>query len=281
MYTSPSPWHPTSAECFAKPPTATTTTPLMLTGWSVPYALNSPPPRPISQERVAERTAPGNGVLYVIGCVGRGPVLRETTAPVTSTALSIASAVVNAETNDGGDGRDDTPVLPNLASVKIPEVILPACNLAAIGTQIDGNWFGATQTLTDVGELAARQTEAEMPWTLARAVLRRVTKEATVAKVGDSLGLDGQAGSLFHFAAATAWSGSEQADTRCWGLLPREIQVLRAELPAGAHQIQLRPLDFGGQPFGQGITRQVEIIDGRNHYMIAIAPDQVIYLAGS
>jgi hypothetical protein len=226
-------------------------------------------------------SAPGHGVLYVIGCVGRGPVLQETTAPTTSTALSIASAVLNAETNKQDDGRVDGTVLPNIASVKIPEVVLPPCELAAIGAQIDGNWFGATQTLTDVGELAGRQTEAEMPWTLARAVIRRATKEATVAKVGDSMGLDGQAGSLFHFATATAWSGSEHADTRCWGLLPREIQVLRAELPAGSHQIQLHPLDSGGQSFGQAVARQVEIVDGRNHYLIAIAPDQVMYLAGS
>ena len=30
-----------------------------------------------------------------------------------------------------------------------------------------------------------------------------------------------------------AWEASEAADTRCWGLLPDKIQVLRIELPAG------------------------------------------------
>ncbi len=68
-------------------------------------------------------SAPGHGVLYVIACVGRGPVLQETTAPTTSTALSIASAVLNAETNEEEteDGKKvGGPVLPNIASVKIP-----------------------------------------------------------------------------------------------------------------------------------------------------------------
>ena len=29
----------------------------------------------------------------------------------------------------------------------------------------------------------------------------------------------------------------EAADTRCWGLLPDKIQVLRIELPAGRHRV--------------------------------------------
>ncbi len=225
-------------------------------------------------------SAPGNGVLYVIACVGRGPVLRETTAPTTSTALSIASSVLNAETNQKEDEKVGGVVLPNIASVKIPEVVVPSSNIAAVATRINGTLFGATQTLTDVTELATRQAEAERPWTIARAVIRRASKESAVATVGDSLGLDGTAGSLFHFAAASAWSGVERADTRCWGLLPREIQVLRAELPAGSHQVQLEPLGPHGQPIAAGLNKQVDVMDGDNHYLIVIAPDQVMYLAG-
>ncbi len=223
-------------------------------------------------------SAPGHGVLYILACVGRGPVLRETTAPTTSTALSIAGAVLNAETNQPKNGKDGAPLLPNIASVKIPEVVLPPSNIAAVGARVDGTLLGATQTLTDVSELAVRQAEAEMPWTIARAVVRRVTKESAVTTAGNSLGLDGMAGSLFHFAAASAWSGSEHADTRCWGLLPREIQVLRAELPSGRHQLQLEPLGFAGQPIATGCVRQVDISDGRNHYLIVIAPDHVMHL---
>jgi len=37
--------------------------------------------------------------------------------------------------------------------------------------------------------------------------------------------------------AGVAWEATESADTRCWGLLPDQIQVLRVELPAGRHEI--------------------------------------------
>jgi hypothetical protein len=227
-------------------------------------------------------STPGHGVLYVIACVGRGPVLRETTAPTTSTALSIASAVLSAETNEeeseDGKKRVGGPVLPNIASVKVPEVVLPPGDVSAIGVRVGGTLYGATQTLTDVGELASNQLAAEMPWTIARAVVRRVTKETAVAKAGDTLGLSGTAGSLFHFAAASAWSGVEHADTRCWGLLPREIQVLRAELPAGRHQVELQPISFAGSALSAGQSRLVEIIDGRNQYLIVISPGAKVHV---
>lgn len=221
---------------------------------------------------------PGHGVLYVIACVGRGPVLQETTAPTTSTALSIASSVLNAETNKGDDDRVDGVVLPNIAEVKVPAVVVPDSPIAALGVRlVDPNvLLGATQTLTDVAELATKQNEAEMPATIARAVVRRVTKEAAVAKTRDSLGLSGQAGSLFHFAAATAWAGVEKADTRCWGLLPREIQVLRAELPAGPQTIALEPLGYDGRPVGRRVTETIEIENGRNTYRVVIAPAETV-----
>lgn len=226
-------------------------------------------------------SAPGHGVLYVIACVGQGPLLRETTAPTTSTALAIASSVLNAETNreDSADGRrTDGPVLPNIASVKVPEVVVPASQIAAIGVRIEGNLYGATQTLTDVGELAIHQLSSEMPWTIARAVVRRATKEAAVAKAGDAIGLSGTAGSLFHFAAASAWSGVERADIRCWGLLPREIQVFRVELPAGRHAIDLQPLGFHGQALSAGHSVIANIVDGRNQYLFAFSPGPAMYV---
>ena len=233
----------------------------------------------ISRASGGTHSAPDHGVLYVIACVGRGPILKETVAPTTTVALQIASVILNATTNQEDDDKHrNVPALPNIASVKVPQVVLPSSGTAAVGVRIGGKLFGATQTLTDVGQLASQQSSAEMPWTIARAVVRRATKEAAVAKVGDSLGLDGDAGSLFHFAAASAWSGVEQADTRCWGLLPREIQVLRAELPVGRHQVDLQPLGFSGDLLSPGQSQSVEIHDGRNQYLIVIAPSEILYV---
>jgi hypothetical protein len=226
----------------------------------------------------------GHGILYVIACVGRGPILVKRTAPATTAALRIASAVFSVHVNHDGDGtkasgRRPSPIaLGNIAAVQIPDVTVPPAEISALGVRRQGQLLGATQTLTDVGRLARVQAEAEKPWTVARAVVRRALKEAAVARAGKSLGISGNAGSLFHFAAASAWSSSETVDTRCWGLLPREIQVLRAEMTAGNHRIELQPLGSAGQPIGVVQTRDVEIIDGQNHYVIAIAPDRVAYI---
>ncbi|MEM9589602.1 MAG: hypothetical protein AAGA03_20130, partial [Planctomycetota bacterium] len=226
---------------------------------------------------------PGHGVVYVLACVGRGPVLTETTAETTSTALSIASSILNAETNDSDDDEKDesVPVLPNIASVKVPTVSIPPQTIQAIGVLVDGQLFGQTQTLTDVTDLAVGQLNSEMPWTIARAVVRRATKESMIAAASDQMGIQGDAGRLFHFAAASAWGASESADTRCWGLLPREIQVLRAELPVGTHQIGLSPMNVGGQSAGPMARQDVTVVDGRNHYVVAIAPDRFVHLVNN
>jgi len=233
----------------------------------------------IARANLGSHSNPGHGVLYVIGCVGRGPVLKEVEAPTTTAAMQIASAVLNVTTNQKDGGKDRALALANIASVKVPQVVTPPSEVIGLGVRADGVAIGVTETLTSVSELATKQTEAEMPWTIARAVMRRAAKETTVATVGNQLGLSGAAGSLFHFAAASAWSGSERVDTRCWGLLPREIQVLRAELPAGHYTISLSSIGRSGHPIGGGVERPVTIIDGRNEYLIAIAPDATIYLA--
>ncbi len=44
-----------------------------------------------------------------------------------------------------------------------------------------------------------------------------------------------------------AWEATEQADTRCWGLLPDRIQVMHVELPAGEHRVALYPAGGYGE----------------------------------
>lgn len=243
----------------------------------------------IARSKSGTHSAKGNGVLYVISCVGRGPVLQETVAPTTTATLAIASSVLNSATNQTSDDEakenrtdqsdpEEVPALPNIASVKVPEVVIPESPVASVGIFVNGEPIGRTETLTNVAELAIRQNQAEMPWTIARAIVRRVTKEAAVASIGDAMGLEGTAGSLFHFATASAWSGMEKADTRCWGLLPREIQVLRTELPAGSHQIQVVPLGGKDGLLANGVQRSINISNGRNQYLIVMAPTAEIHV---
>ena len=218
----------------------------------------------------------GHGVLYVIACVGRGPMLIEVDASTTTQTLTMASAIIQSEKASKEDDKDIA--LPTIASVKVPKVIVPRSDIAAVGVTVDGTLYGATQTLTDTAELAVRQNEVEMPWVIARAVARRVTKEALVATAADGMGLEGNAAQIFQFAAATAWGHSEKADTRCWGMLPREIQVLRAELPAGERTVALGGLSPSGLPLASSALHPVTIRDGANTYVIVVATDQAMYV---
>lgn len=214
---------------------------------------------------------PGHGVLYVIALVGRGPILEPVDAEVTTAALQIASQIQSIASRD-------QLRLPNLVSVKVPKVVIPYSPAAALSLDSSGVWLGATQPLVDIGLMAVQQCEAEMPWTIARAVVRRVSKEVTVSQATRLVGLDGLGRDVVNFAAINAWSMTEQADTRCWGLLPREVQVLRAELPKGTHRIGLTVVGPVGSKVGATKFADVEIRDGRNTYMTVMASDREAFV---
>ncbi len=217
-------------------------------------------------------SAPGHGVLYVFACVGRGPVLESVDAPTTTAALQIATQIYSLAENQ-------RTMLPNLASVQVPAIRVPFSPAAAVSIDNAGIWLGATQQLVNVAQMATRQNEAEMPWTIARSLVRRVTKEVTVSQATKAVGLDGLPGQLVRFATVTAWSASEQADTRCWSLLSREIQVLRAELPIGTQRVGMAVVDHYGQPIGPRVLLDVDIADATNSYVTVIAPDQQVIVA--
>jgi hypothetical protein len=75
--------------------------------------------------------------------------------------------------------------------------------------------------------------------------------------------------------AGIAWEATESADTRCWGLLPDTIQVLRVELPAGQHEVDLQPL-VSLNAAGHRQAQSVEIANGRNTYLLAVVPDNQV-----
>ncbi len=215
---------------------------------------------------------PGNGVLYLFACVGRGPVLESVEAPTTTAALQIATQVYSLADNQ-------KMMLPNLASVQVPQVAIPYSPAAAVSLDSSGVWLGASQQIVDIGGMAIRQNQAEMPYTIARAVVRRVTKEVAVSQATQAVGANGVGGELLRFAAVNAWSATEKADTRCWSLLSREIQVLRAELPAGKHRIGVTVVDVHGRPVGPRTMIETRLQDGQNTYLTVFAPDNRVIVA--
>jgi hypothetical protein len=219
----------------------------------------------VARAHAGVHSAPGNGVVYVFALVGRGPYKEEVLAEATSASLLIADRIVSAV------GPHTLP--PTIAPVKIPAIVVPANAIDSVAVDVNGHPAALTQTVTDVGRLAVAQFEAEKQKILARAIVRRVLKKAAVYAAKDALAVNDGLTNLAFDAAGVVWEATEKADTRCWGLLPETIQVLRLELPAGSHQLTLRPARRG-RPIGAAHAAAVEVLDGQNTYLLASFPTQ-------
>jgi hypothetical protein len=217
-------------------------------------------------ERVqrGRHSAPGHGVLYVFTLVGRGPYKEETVEVASSVSLLIADRILSCT------GKHTLP--PTIAPIKVPKVVTPGNEVSHVRVTVDHRLAGDTATITDVGRMAVEQYEAIYPRVIADAVVRRVVKKGIIYGAKELTGVDRRSpASLALDLAGVAWEATEAADTRCWGLLPDKIQVLRIELPAGGHEIGLQTIGcYGSQ--GRVETKAIEILDGQNTYLLASFP---------
>lgn len=207
---------------------------------------------------------PGHGVVMVIAMVGRGPYKIEVEERATQEALLIADRIVSAV------GQYSVP--PTLAPVKIPKIVSPAKPFDLVGVEVNGKPFSTTLPITDIHQLATETYAAKRSDVMARTVARRIVKKGAVYAAKNQMNVNSSITSLAMDAAGVVWEATESADTRCWGLLPREIQVLRLELPAGVHQLNLEPVT-GGRPVGSGSACTVPVVDGRNTYVLSYWPE--------
>lgn len=217
-------------------------------------------------ERVTNgrHSAPGNGVLYVFTLVGRGPYKEERSETPTQAAMLIVDHILSAI------GKHT--VTPTYAPVKVPVVVVPPNRVQSVSVSIDGKSAGLTETITDVGELATQQYAAIFPQVMARTIVRRTVKKGSLYAAKQFGQVGNPLGELAIDAVGVAWEATENADTRCWGLLPNKIQVRRIELPVGTHQLALQPASASGQPLGGTQQTTLEIFDGRNTYVLANFP---------
>jgi hypothetical protein len=202
-------------------------------------------------------------VLYVFALVNRGPIKQESLEIPTTAAMLIADRILSA--------LGEYDVTPTLAPIKVPRVFIPQREVDAITVVVDNQTRGQTEIICDVAELALRQEEIELPKAIARAVVRRTVKKAAIYATKDIVEANAPLADIALSAVGVAWEATEAADTRCWGLLPREIQVIRVELPAGQHQVQLLPL-LTSRTSVAGPSATVDIADGSNTYLLASFP---------
>jgi uncharacterized protein len=222
---------------------------------------------PIDLERAqhGRHSPPKCGVLYVFTLVGRGPYKEETLELPTTVSLLIADRILSA--------TNKYSLPPTIAPVKVPKMVVPPNMISHVRVSVDQHLAGRTETITDVGKMAVEQHEAIYSRIVAEAVVRRIVKKGIVLGAKEALGANqATLSSVALDVVGIAWEATEAADTRCWGLLPYKIQVLRVELPAGRHQIGLEPLSQNGL-CGPIEQQPVTILDGRNTYLFATFPN--------
>lgn len=207
----------------------------------------------------------GHGVVHVFALVGHGPFKTEVEEMPTSTSLLIADQILSAQLG--------TTLPPTIAPIKVPRIVAAPGDAGSVQVAVGGRVAGQTETITDISQMALRQHEAVLPFIVARALARRTGKKGTIYGMKQGLGMRGGLPSLALDVAGVAWEATENADTRCWTLLPDRIQVLRLEMPVGAHAMLVQPLDRHGQPLGQAVEQSVTVADGRNTYLLVRATD--------
>lgn len=211
-----------------------------------------------------ERTTNGvyseahHGVVHVFRFAGRGPRLVQGTSELTESALFLAniSTLVIGE-NIGTLGQ---------MSIPVPVVFCPDVNAPELEIRVGGELLGATSTLLDVGAVAAQQVEANMPWILARAAIRRTLKAAAAKATqdaADKTNSDEGVGLLLGMLTNLALTVGENADTRNWTSLPAQFQAARIELVEGTHDLDLGP----------GMHASVRVAAGKDSYVVIVQPD--------
>ncbi len=219
----------------------------------------------IQRVRSGVHSSQRHGVVYVIAMVGRGPYKIEVAEHATQEALLIADRILSAT------GEYSLP--PTIAPVKIPQIVSSPKPFDLVGVEVNGTPVATTLPLTDLHRLATETYASKLPSVMARAVSRRVIKKGAVYAAKDQFEVNSSIASLALDAAGVLWEATESADTRCWGLLPREIQILRLELPAGQHRLNLEPVSAGA-PVAPPAACLVDVVDGRNTYVLSYWPDR-------
>lgn len=218
----------------------------------------------VERARTGNHSQPGHGVVYVFALVGQGPHKVEKWEPVTQTVMLQAEQLLSML------GKYRIP--PTLAPIKIPVVACKESPFDVVGLQVNGQPVATTLTMTDFNQLARETYQAQMNRMMARTVARRIAKKSAIYAAKHSLQAQ-ELGAFALDALSVAWEATESADLRGWGLLPRELQVARIELPAGQHELVLEPVR-DGRPCGTSSLVNVEVADAQNTFVLGFWPDE-------
>jgi len=210
---------------------------------------------------------PGNGVVHVIALVGRGPEKIETEHIPSSASLLIADQLLTVF------GEHSLP--PTVAPIKVAELVTQPPRVTSVELLEGGGMLGATETVTDINAHAMEMYKINFDKIIAQAVVRRIIKKGTIVGIKEVAGIERDSWqSMLLDIGGVLWEAAETADLRNWTLLPGQIQVLRVELPAGKHNLFLRPYLASQNTRGQMTPLTVNVEKGRSTFLLACYPDE-------
>ncbi len=129
-------------------------------------------------------------------------------------------------------------------SVALPVYCQQATLSGHLSLTIDGKRY-QSETLVQLQSLAAKQLQDQLPAIVARQIVRLIAKEEMREQLAR------KAGDFGNILATIYNVASEKADTRSWNTLPESIDVLRVNLKAGMHSINV---NVGGK------NQQIDVV---------------------
>jgi len=114
---------------------------------------------------------------------------------------------------------------------------------------VGGEIFGELNTSLDIASTSTRYLEDRVGRLKAAQIAGLATKAAIGVGIA-KLSKDDDLGVLAFYAMMAA----DQADLRSWSTLPASLQILRASVPEGKHQVALEVLDTSGE-----VIRTIEV----------------------
>jgi len=128
----------------------------------------------------------------------------------------------------------------------------------AAEVRVDGRYLGATEVLHDIESTAIQNLRDNTAGIIAKKIGGAFAKGMVGAGVARATKNEGL-GELVNLVLYVA----DQADTRSWALLPRDLQILRAPLAEGDYDVEVHPVRSGRKPFRQ----RVKVTSGKRTWV--------------
>ncbi|MBS3741270.1 MAG: hypothetical protein KGY74_04015 [Candidatus Cloacimonetes bacterium] len=144
----------------------------------------------------------------------------------------------------------------------LPEIKKRKSQVHEVKVWVDGEIIGNLQTIESFSNVAKATFQVKKPIIYLKTILRTIMKGLTAQKQKENIDKETDSsllGALANVAIDMAVDISENADLRCWRLMPDKCSIGEFSVPAGNHNITIQYLDK---------NQNVIYNDVRNNYHI-------------